>query len=59
MLLVCVIGVIVEIVRQVDVEDVLLPVRLPSAKFDEELWWIVVTATVELARSATKHSICL
>ena len=58
MLLVCVIRIVVEVVRQVDVEDVLLPVRLPCAKFDEELWRVVVTATIELVKSATNHEIC-
>jgi hypothetical protein len=55
LLLVGVIGIIVEVIRQVNVEDVLLPVRLPSAEFDEELWRVVVTATVELKISARNH----
>jgi hypothetical protein len=55
LLLVGVIGVVVEVIRQVNVEDVLLPVRLPGAEFDEELWRIVVTATVKLLILAMNH----
>ena len=42
-----------------DVEDVLLPVRLPSAKFDEKLWRVVMTTAVELAESSTIQLFCL
>jgi len=33
------------------VEDVFFPVRLPGAELDDELWWVVVAAAVELTLS--------
>jgi hypothetical protein len=55
LLLVSVIRVVVEVIRQVNVEDVLLPVRLPGTKFDEELWRVIMTATVELRISPRNY----
>jgi hypothetical protein len=36
-----------------EVEDVLLPVRLPGTELDDELWWVVMAAAVELAVSVS------
>ena len=49
--LVSVVGVVVKVVGEMEVEDVLLPVRLPGTELDDELWRIIMTAAVELAMS--------
>ena len=51
LLLVSVVGVVVEVVGKMKVEHVLLPVRLPGAELDDELWWIVMATAVELEMS--------
>jgi hypothetical protein len=51
LLLVSVVGVVVEVIGKMEVEHVLLPVRLPSAELDDELWWVVMATTVELRKS--------
>jgi hypothetical protein len=49
--LVSVVGVVVEVVGEVEVEDVFFPVGLPGAELDDELGRVVVAAAVELAMS--------
>ena len=51
LLLVSVVGVVVEVVGEMEVEHVLLPVRLPRAELNNELWRVVVATTIELAMS--------
>jgi hypothetical protein len=36
-----------------EMEHVLFPVRLPGAELDDELWWVIMAAAVELAMSVS------
>jgi hypothetical protein len=55
LLLVGIIRIVVKVVGQMDVKDVLLPVRLPGAKLDDEFWRIIVATTIKLTTSATNR----